>query len=335
MRIAIIGAGFCGLAVAWHLSQKLPHAKIVLCDPKGIGGEASGIAVGLLHPFSGAHAKFNRMGREGMEATRELLDLASKTLNKPVATYDGIVRIAATPEQLSDYTLCLKKFPEDVSWMDTPTCQTYLPGVISSPALFIKNGTAVNCPLYLKGLWLACEKVGISLEIRKITTLSELEDFDIRIVATGAMTSSIPELAHLPIQKVKGQVLELVWPSELPSLKYPINSHAYILMSPSQKTCFVGATFEKGDFSIGPNMDVAKAELMPKVESILPCLGRAEIIGCQSGLRAVTPDYLPLVKEIEPQTWVITGMGSKGLLYHALMARHLVESILNSQKREY
>ncbi|HRD55095.1 MAG TPA: FAD-dependent oxidoreductase, partial [Parachlamydiaceae bacterium] len=50
MKIAIIGAGFAGLATAWHLLQhqdKIP-LEVTIFDSSGFGGGASGIAAGLL-----------------------------------------------------------------------------------------------------------------------------------------------------------------------------------------------------------------------------------------------------------------------------------------------
>lgn len=51
MNIAIIGAGFSGLALAYFLLQSSAH--VTLFDAVGIGGGASGIATGLLHPYPG------------------------------------------------------------------------------------------------------------------------------------------------------------------------------------------------------------------------------------------------------------------------------------------
>lgn len=45
MRIAIIGAGFSGLAAAWYFLQQ-PHLEVTVFDKKGIGGGASGVAAG-------------------------------------------------------------------------------------------------------------------------------------------------------------------------------------------------------------------------------------------------------------------------------------------------
>src|SRR5689334_22340119 len=112
MKIAIIGAGFCGLAIACHIYNKYPDAKVTFYDPHGIGGATSGMAAGFLHPFSGAHAKLNRFGKEGMSASKELIELSSLTLGASVIAAKGVVRTAVTKTQQDDFLICKKKFPQ-------------------------------------------------------------------------------------------------------------------------------------------------------------------------------------------------------------------------------
>lgn len=55
LSCAVLGAGFAGLSVVWHLFKHSPkelNLKIDIYDEVGIGGGASGIAGGLLHPYS-------------------------------------------------------------------------------------------------------------------------------------------------------------------------------------------------------------------------------------------------------------------------------------------
>nr|GEU37178.1 FAD-dependent oxidoreductase family protein [Tanacetum cinerariifolium] len=55
LRYAVLGAGFAGLSVAWHLLEH-SHTELHVCvdvlDEVGIGGGASGVSGGLLHPYS-------------------------------------------------------------------------------------------------------------------------------------------------------------------------------------------------------------------------------------------------------------------------------------------
>ncbi|MFI5334514.1 MAG: FAD-dependent oxidoreductase, partial [Chlamydiales bacterium] len=55
MKVAVIGAGLSGLATCYYLLE-LGYA-VHLFDEKGVGGAASGIACGLLHPYPGEEGK--------------------------------------------------------------------------------------------------------------------------------------------------------------------------------------------------------------------------------------------------------------------------------------
>lgn len=330
MKIAIIGAGFSGIAIAWHLlNSSLSSAKIVIMDSKKIGYGTSGIATGLLHPYAGAHAKLNWRGVEGVEATKKLLEVASDTLKLPViAQNKGILRLALNDDQVLDFQRCAKSF-HDVEWLDPGHCQQIVPGCALAPGLWIKNGLMVYSSLYLKGLWKACEQLGAKFEQKTIHSLKETAEFDITIVATGAETLQLSELASLPLSLVKGQVLEFSWPRNRAPLTCALNSHVYIAMSESRTSCLVGATYEKGFQQALVDLEVAQKELLSKAIELFPPLKEASILNCYAGMRAVTPQHRPLMKQLSSSQWLLTGLGSKGLLYHALFAKELVEKIFS------
>lgn len=329
MKIAIIGAGFCGLAVAWHLYHSpFSKAKVYLFDSKGIGKGTSGIAAGLLHPYAGAHAKLNWRGQEGLQATKELVEVASHALGRSVAAQEeGILRLALNEEQLFDFQRCAERFPQDTEWMDAASCQQIAPGCAYAPGLWIKKGLIIYSSLYLQGLWKACAQQGAKIEQRRISSLNELQDFDMTIVATGAETLQLPELTSLPISLVKGQVLEFSWPRNRAPLSCALNSHVYLLMTESRTSCLVGATYEKGHETALIDLKIAQKELIPNVVALFPPLKEAAIMNCYTGMRAVTPQHRPLMQRLSPTQWILTGMGSKGLLYHALFAKELVQKM--------
>ena len=324
MRIAIIGAGFCGLAAAWHLLQ-CPEIKVVVFDRAEIGGGTSGMAAGLLHPFAGLHSKLNWGAREGMTATGKLLEIASKALGRPIAEQTGLFRLAVADEQKKDFSACASLYPTEVDWLEA----IELPGVISHPGIFVKSALTVNCELYLKGLWKACQSLGASFEKKAVENLAELADFDAIVCTAGAAIQTITELAHLPITAVKGQILEFQWPEKLPLLPCPLNSNAYLISDPYKKTCLVGSTFERHFKHEEPDTKAALFELSPKLISFFPSLVQTPPVNCKAGVRASTPNHLPILKKISNKCWVLVGMGSKGLLYHAMMAEKLSALMLS------
>lgn len=335
MRIAIIGAGFAGLASAWHLLQhqspKIP-IHVTVFDPSGIGGGASGIAAGLVHPFAGAHAKLNRKGLQGYQSTLKLLEVASKAINTPVADYSGLLRIALTENQKTDFYKCCTLYTDHATWLTAEQCQGLIPGIVAEPGIFIRSSVTVNCELYLKGLWKAIEEQGGHFKQIRIEKLSQLEAFDVIIVAVGAAAASFTEFSDLPITQVKGQLIELEWPKDLISPSLSINSQAYMVMNPDRLSCLVGATFERDFFSAHPNLDIAKDDLVPKAASFFPILKELPIIGCRAGLRASTPNHLPYTKRMNEKCWILTGFGSKGLLYHSLYAQEMSQEIMKTHK---
>jgi len=331
MKIAILGAGFAGIASTWHLLQdKTANAQITVFDENGLGGGASGVSAGLLHPFAGLHAKLNPFGIEGFHATKQLLTVAAEHLGKPVADYTGVLRLAFTDQQKKGYADCAASHSDLVKWLSPAETCRMIPGIASAPGIFIPSGITVYSTDYLKGLWIACEKQGAMMEKRRIHTLSELKGFTTIIVAMGASCTSLPELANLPINAVKGQILELEWPQDLAPLPMSLNSQIYCIMLPEKDRCLAGSTYERNFSSPDPDVAIAVKEIIPKLEALYPPLCNAKIIACRSGVRASTPDHLPFIRKVANNSWAIAGFGSKGLLYHALYAQRLVQELMCS-----
>lgn len=322
--IAIIGAGFAGVACAWFLSQ---HANVVLFDNKGIGGAASGIAAGLLHPFVGQHCKLNRYGWEGLTATLSLLSVAEKALGEPVAEHSGMVRTAFTMEQQQNYRLASQQYSQHIDELSLQELSKLIDGVPNTPAIFIKPAYTVYTDKYLKGLWLACQQQGVAFEQKHVTTLNQLATFDTVILAVGGDYKNWQELNHLPFRSIKGQVLELSWPQNLPSLTTALNSQIYCVMSADKQKALAGATYERQFKTDQPDLAVASSEILPKLGMMYPPLQNAEVITCRAGIRVTTPDRMPCIQQINGRCWAFSGLSSRGLLYHALFAEKLAHDL--------
>lgn len=328
MRIAVLGGGFAGLATAWHLLAQKRNIHVTLFDPAAIGGQASAVSAGLLHTYIGLHAKYNQYGREGYLETERLLQVAERALGLPVCARSGLLRPALNEGQMLDYRLCAEK-NEDTEWLSVEQAQQKVQGLIESPALWIKSALTIYPDLYLEGLWMACQQLGLKREARAISDLSELSGYDAVILATGPQSLSFPELQETRLSLIKGQILELKWPESLSPLPLPINSQAYIVMNRDNKSCIIGSTYERTFTSCEPDADHALNEILPKAAALIPALAGAQVLGCRAGIRVSAPDHLPMIKQVAHRTWLFTGLGSKGLLYHALYAKKIVQEIIN------
>src|SRR5690349_16483648 len=107
MKIAIIGAGLTGLSLAWHL---IDNASVTLFDHKGIGGGASGIAAGLMHPYPGQQGMRSFLATEGLLATKNLLEVAQKKSASPLALKNGIIRYLHNEEMCSVFLSHAKNY---------------------------------------------------------------------------------------------------------------------------------------------------------------------------------------------------------------------------------
>jgi glycine/D-amino acid oxidase-like deaminating enzyme len=322
-KIAIIGAGLAGLSVAWHLLQRSSPLEIVVFDARGVGGGASGVSTGLLHPFVGRQALRSWRADEGMEATRELLAVAEEAMGRSVAEATGILRLAIDGSQKKYFR---KRADEDgeALWLEPEQVVEKVPFAAAVPGLWIPSGMTVYSRLYLEGLWKACAEKGASFEARAISSLGELSSFDAVVVATGASALEFPECAHLPLEPVKGQTLLCRWPE---SLGCSVVSHGHISPTEDPELCQIGSSYEHNFTSLLPD-ERAASELLKKAALFYPPAKDFSVVEQRVGVRmTLIEGYRPIVAQIAPKAWVFTGLGSRGLLYHALLGRELAHIV--------
>jgi len=313
-KIAIIGAGFSGLSVCWHLLTLSQHQIILFDDQRG----ASSIATGLVHPYPGQDGKKSWRAEEGLKMASLLFDVAEDQLKKIVVERGGIYRLAlneAVKKNLSSYSDVEK---------------------IADNYFLIRSGMTVFAPLYLEGLWEACRKRGAVKYPVSVHSLSSLADFDCIVLASGAQTMDFGELYHaargiqqLPLRKVKGQVL-ICRGNEL---EKSLIGKGYVAKTATAGVVQWGATYEKNFSSEEASMREAYQLLKPKMDTFLPYTGTLEVQECKAAIRmVVVGHYLPLALKISDKVWTLTGMGSRGLLYHALLGKILAEAILANEE---
>ncbi|MGE3954934.1 MAG: NAD(P)/FAD-dependent oxidoreductase [Parachlamydiales bacterium] len=287
--VAIIGAGFAGMAACYLLSKG--GYRVTLYDEGGIGAGASGVSPGLLHPYPGKFPK--RKGALFAEAMA-LVEVAGEGAVRS----RGIVRIATGAAQGLYFKRLARKSDDVESW---------------EGGILITSGVTLNTRAYLQGLWRESERIGAQFIQMRI---EEKPDADWVVYATGAAT---------PVEalRVKGQVLELEWPQGVPPLPHSIIGRKYLVMEGDR--CVVGATFEEEFDSPEPDEAFAIKELLPEAIALCPALKGAKVVGVRAGIRACLPE--PALIRLGPTSWAIAGLGSKGLLNHAHLAHKLLNAL--------
>src|SRR5262249_24092657 len=114
---------------------------------------------------------------------------------------------------------------------------------------------------------------------------------------------------------VKGQVLTC-------QLKEPLErsfcAKHYMAVTEDPYICHFGSTYERDFVDEMPCLATAIHLLKPT----LP------VLHCEAAIRVTNPaHYFPILEEISPKTWVITALGSRGLLYHAYLAKQLAAKL--------
>lgn len=208
-------------------------------------------------------------------------------------TKTGLLRIAQNEEQAEWFKKAARDYPEEVIQRD-------------EKSIWIENAWVVDCPKYLSTL---------DYIKRDIASLDELQEYDKVVLCTG---SAVSELWELPIHKIGGQLLEI---TGSPAPDTPISGQIYLI--PLEDRIIVGSTYER-------TPQDAVEVLLPKLAEIQPEFKVNEVLTVKKAFRASAPGHLPLVKQLNEKTWAFTGLGSKGLLYHAYYARQLASKMFPS-----
>ncbi|MCL6756031.1 MAG: FAD-binding oxidoreductase [Candidatus Rhabdochlamydia oedothoracis] len=311
MRIAIIGAGFSGLALAWNLLNL--KNQVVVFDP--FSGGASFVAAGLLHPYVGEEAQRSLFATEAMQKTEDLLHVAKRSLKKELYR-EGIIRIAQNEKQRKAYKNHCVVFKDVVD--------------LGNDHFLIKSGKTVFCKRYLQGMRLAIIEKGGQFIAEKITELEQLKTFDQIVVAAGASIRDFSEFVQLKLSFIKGQVLTCEIPLNL-QIERSLVGKGYIATSHKCGIYHVGATYERHDLTETVNLLNTQKVLFTKAASFYPDIWQLKPIDCSSAIRVMRQGhYLPIATKVSNKVWVITAMGSRGLLYHAYFGEKLAQAIIGN-----
>ncbi|CAI8587315.1 unnamed protein product [Vicia faba] len=323
LRFAVLGAGFAGLSVVWHLFKQSPkqlNLKIDIYDEVGIGGGASGISGGLLHPYS-PKVKPLWEGAQCWNESIKLLRIAEEaSLSKHCTIEDikafvvnkrGILRPAMDMKNMTKLNDNAKNCLSccRVETLNDEEAQGLLPGVLLpfNTAFFMPQALNINPQHYLEALFRACENLvkesssgekQLSLHKKSVHGLSEFEgEYDAVIICLGAKANTLPEISgRLPLRTCRGVVLHLE-PPDITSC-YPehgpsILSDAWIAVE-SSRSLNVGSTWEWKSINSSPDVSIDEAskalhELLPKASTIYPGIKDWVFTGAKAGLRAMPP----------------------------------------------
>jgi len=287
--VTVAGAGALGLCVALTLARG--GARVTLCDPAAPGDNASGVAAGMLAPVF--ETLLDRPDGDSLglfRAARDLWpDFAPVAIDRTGALWRGPDPdgVAARLDSLG------------ARWRRTAD------GPFTDEDWRLDPGAAMTV------LYAQAGRAGVRFESRPVTG----GETDLMVAATGAGDSSLaPELAHLT--PIKGHILRVTGgPATGPVLR-----GEGVYLCPDPVAAILGATMEigRGDSRIDPEQ---VASLARRGEALWPGIAALRA-RAETGVRAATPDGLPLVGwSARPGVLVAAGVRRNGWLLAPLVAR--------------
>lgn len=314
MKVAIIGAGLSGLSIASYLLRKNRSIHITVFDDKGIGKGASQ-AASLLHPYPGKTGRRSLEAELALNTAQELFQFIRPFSNYPFLSL-GILRSAYTLQQEENF-ISMGKLYGDIDFYD---CKL--------PFFHISSGFTVNTTEYLQSLWRFCTHCNATLIQQKINSLEKLNEFDHVVLAIGSGISSFNTIHQHSLDFVKGQILY----SNIKRICHiPMSCIAkgYIAQVPNSDI-HLGSTYEHNFTHDEFSLSEAKEIILGK---LIPCFPWVEELSIHNGCAAIrvcnNKSYLPIFEKIRPGLWMMTAMGSRGLLYHAIMGLRAAKQILS------
>jgi glycine oxidase len=317
--VRVVGAGLAGIALADALLQR--GIPCVLLDRVGIGAGASGAATGLLHPLPGLRAIPGWRAAEAFRMARLSVERRAQRTPQIIAA-TGVFRPSSSLQR-EDF-LRASREGWGIWCSGGPPCS--VPQALAREGLWLAEGCVVNVPLYLQ-TWVA-ELVERGLELQFGQPIEEADPAQTTVWCTGhVLASRLPFACSV----VRGQALEIepLEEQERPTLSCGIAGRAYL--APLGNRWIVGATFEHHAPDSVPDLARARQALSARVEELWPG-GRLldqPVQRIHLGHRLSTPDHYPIAGQLPDQSWVWTGLGSRGLLYHVLGAHELAEALIH------
>jgi len=327
--VLVAGAGAVGSALAHELARN--GAKVTVADPRAPGDNASGIAAGMLAPVFESLLDPLAPAFDVLRAARDLWPDLAGMIGLPLDIH-GALTLTETDE-IDSWVTRLTTLGADFHAVTRRALRECVPWLSSErSALWTTEDwrlsprdalTALRAGAQSKGArWIEASVTGFEPGRADLSD-GGFVDCDALVIATGASGSLCGLAGELNLlTPIKGQILR--WPAL--SLSGPVVRLKGTYICPSPQGVTVGATMEPGrdDLDIDPS---AVATLRAGASAVIPALASGPV-EARAGVRAATPDGLPLVGPSDrPGVWLAVGARRNGWLLAPLIARIMADML--------
>jgi glycine oxidase len=330
MRIAVVGAGSIGLAVAWRAARS--GAEVVVHDPEP-GSGASRVAAGMIAPVTEAHygeealVPFMAESADAWPAfARELeqasgLDIGFRDVPTVVVGVEDGDR-AEIDRQAELY----RRTARNVEVLTARAVRKIEPLVSHRirGGILASEDRAVDPRAVHAALLAAAERAGVELRRERVEDLGAI-DADRVVLAAGCGSARFGRARDdrdqsrwaLPVRPVRGAVLRLRavggQPAPRTTVRGHVKGHSVYIVSRESGEVVVGATSDERGFDRLTGTAGAAYDLLRWSIELVPEIAEYHLDEVSVGFRPGTPDNLPLIGRLDERTVAATGHYRNGI----------------------
>ncbi|WP_026316215.1 glycine oxidase ThiO [Actinokineospora enzanensis] len=351
-RIAVVGGGVVGLSVAWWLAAA--GYPTTLVDPRPKRG-ASWVAGGMLAPVTESwpgEEDALELGRASLDQWPEFAARLTRAGGDPGLRHEGTLALAmdsadvGTLAMLADHLRDRGREVHRLSGRELRGLEPTLGSSVRS-GLHVPGDLAVDNRALLTALHAACVRSGVEFVTVSADTVHpggvELTDKStvecaVVVIAAGAWSGALHPALHGLVRPVKGEILRLrtrrgALPVPTRTIRAHVESRPIYLVPRVDGELVLGATQQ----DVGFDEDVtagAVRDLLRDAERVLPGIAEYALTETAAGLRAGSPDNLPLIGELEPGVLVASGHHRNGLLLAPITAAAVLSLVREEELPE-
>lgn len=296
MKIAVIGEGIAGLSVAFYLKD---NAKVTVFSQ---GQGASWASAGMMHKFVGDTGHKSLYADEAFEASAFILN----SLEGDFYQKTPIIRKILSQDMQQgflDYAGCDVTFLED-------------------DLVKIHQGYLIDVPEYLKKLKQALRAHEVTFIEKLIGPSEDFSLFDVVIICAGYGVKQL--CPYLKMKYLKGQAFVY---NNLHKHQLPLIAKGYL--APFSDKVVIGATYEKHFETVKPDIKAAMILLKEAIATYFSPYDKQQPVAVLAGVRVAHPNFNhPKIIKKDDKTFIVTGLGSRGLLYHGLLGKVLYDMFI-------
>ncbi|MFD2180772.1 glycine oxidase ThiO [Rhodoplanes azumiensis] len=337
--VVIIGAGVCGLGIAWRLAQR--GLAVTVLDKGALGAAASWVAGGMLAACAEAEPGEEALVRLGRHAQALWPGFAAELLETTGIDVElrteGTLVVAPTADErarLLHHHAFQTSLGLTLDWLTPAEARRREPHLAAgiSGAVFSPEDHQVATRSLTTALVRAAERAGVTLRphtavVRIVVENGRATGVELTdgtrvaagtvVLAAGAWSRGIegvPPAARPPVRPIKGQVIVLTMDAAAPLLTHVLWAPGCYLVPRRDGHLILGATVEEKGFDTAITAGGLFA-LLEAAWRVLPAIEELPIVDTVVGHRPGSRDDAPILGASEvPGLVYATGHHRNGIL---------------------